>query len=577
MREEVRGLAITRINDALRPGDGIVISSRVDDFRAVVRPQVGPPALLRDAAGIVMHDLDTAATAAFLRRDAGGQRSGPRWDPVLAVLGTSAPAAQALRTPLMVGLARTIYNPRAGEHVGELPDPAELCDTTALPTTGDVERFLFDAFVPAAYRPRPDRSTGREWRAVDAQRWLVTLARHLEEKLAGTTDFKWWDLRRSAPRPLIGAVVGVICGLAIGLVAGLGSQVGVGFGVGLGAGTGIALAIGLPIRALSRAGRGGHPVWSIRPGVGLAGGLAGGVLGGLTAGIASLFGIGVAPGVGGGVSAGLGVGVAAGPAIGFFGALAGTFAGGLVAGLIPGVGAGLAAGIVNGIGTTFSVGLMVGLAPKPEPARGLNWRPYGVIGGLAAGVALGVTAWLVVGPTVAVVSAAAVALVIALVSGLIGSTTEADTANSPPTVLAHDRRAFAFLALSAGTVTAIVGVVVIGLSATIEKNARFALGNVITEGLPAGLGFGLCCGLVLAFVQSAWGGFVITRVWLALRGRLPWRLVSFLVDAHEHRGVLRQAGPTTSSAMPSYNVGWRALTVDAMSSVKAWMLTGTPN
>jgi hypothetical protein len=27
-----------------------------------------------------------------------------------------------------------------------------------------------------------------------------------------------------------------------------------------------------------------------------------------------------------------------------------------------------------------------------------------------------------------------------------------------------------------------------------------------------------------------------------LRGRLPWRLVRFLADAHEQRGVLRQAG-----------------------------------
>jgi hypothetical protein len=30
--------------------------------------------------------------------------------------------------------------------------------------------------------------------------------------------------------------------------------------------------------------------------------------------------------------------------------------------------------------------------------------------------------------------------------------------------------------------------------------------------------------------------------WLALRGRLPWRLMRFLADAHVHRGVLRQAG-----------------------------------
>jgi hypothetical protein len=39
-----------------------------------------------------------------------------------------APAAQALGTLLMVGLARAIYNPRPGEYADKLRDPAELCD-----------------------------------------------------------------------------------------------------------------------------------------------------------------------------------------------------------------------------------------------------------------------------------------------------------------------------------------------------------------------------------------------------------------------------------------------------------------
>jgi hypothetical protein len=34
-----------------------------------------------------------------------------RWAPVLAALGTEAPAGQVLSTPLMAGLARAIYNP----------------------------------------------------------------------------------------------------------------------------------------------------------------------------------------------------------------------------------------------------------------------------------------------------------------------------------------------------------------------------------------------------------------------------------------------------------------------------------
>jgi hypothetical protein len=38
--------------------------------------------------------------------------------------------------------------------------------------------------------------------------------------------------------------------------------------------------------------------------------------------------------------------------------------------------------------------------------------------------------------------------------------------------------------------------------------------------------------------NSAYG---ISRIWLALHNQLPWRLMSFLADAHR-RGVLRQAG-----------------------------------
>ncbi|MBY6306460.1 NACHT domain-containing protein [Streptomyces clavuligerus] len=40
---------------------------------------------------------------------------------------------------------------------------------------------------------------------------------------------------------------------------------------------------------------------------------------------------------------------------------------------------------------------------------------------------------------------------------------------------------------------------------------------------------------------TAWGRFTTMRAWLALTGKLPWRLMAFLADAHE-RGVLRQAG-----------------------------------
>ncbi|GAA1087585.1 hypothetical protein GCM10009577_05800 [Streptomyces javensis] len=47
------------------------------------------------------------------------------------------------------------------------------------------------------------------------------------------------------------------------------------------------------------------------------------------------------------------------------------------------------------------------------------------------------------------------------------------------------------------------------------------------------------------FAVSAWGKFTIARLWLAVTGRLPWRLMEFLDDACQ-RGALRQSGGVLS-------------------------------
>ncbi|WP_436532153.1 tetratricopeptide repeat protein [Actinoplanes sp. HUAS TT8] len=58
-------------------------------------------------------------------------------------------------------------------------------------------------------------------------------------------------------------------------------------------------------------------------------------------------------------------------------------------------------------------------------------------------------------------------------------------------------------------------------------------------GITAGLIFGTTAGLTTG--GWAWIRFRVGHVRLALGGRLPWRLESFLADAHRH-GLLRQAG-----------------------------------
>ena len=134
--EQVRGPAISRINDALRPGEQLVVTCRTQQYRDAVRPQGGVEVTLRAAAAVQLRPLDADAVRDYLCDDAAGPAARARWDPVLAVLGTEAPAGQALSTPLMVGLARAIYNPRPGELAGTLRDPAELCNPALADRSG---------------------------------------------------------------------------------------------------------------------------------------------------------------------------------------------------------------------------------------------------------------------------------------------------------------------------------------------------------------------------------------------------------------------------------------------------------
>jgi hypothetical protein len=225
----VRGSAITRINDALQPGEHLVLTCRTEEYRDAVRPPGGEEVTLRAAAAVQLRPLDAEAIADYLRDAAGGPIAAARWDPVLAVLGTQAPAGQALTTPLMAGLARIVYNRRPGEPAGELHDPAELC-SPALGDRAAVERHLFDGFIPAAYRPGPiDR-----WTAQQAEKLLVFLARHLEHTI-DSPDLAWWQLGRAVPSASRNAAA-LVFSLGAGLMAGLPAGLTHGLLVGLLAG-----------------------------------------------------------------------------------------------------------------------------------------------------------------------------------------------------------------------------------------------------------------------------------------------------------------------------------------------------
>lgn len=85
-----------------------------------------------------------------------------------------------------------------------------------------------------------------------------------------------------------------------------------------------------------------------------------------------------------------------------------------------------------------------------------------------------------------------------------------------------------------------VGSLAYGIAGAITIGSAFPPTKSTIFGLVVGLMFGIVVGL-LVVLPKAWGSFVFSRVWLALRGQMPWDLVTFLIDAHQ-RGVLRQAG-----------------------------------
>jgi hypothetical protein len=300
--EQLRGQAISRINDALRADEQIVVTCRTKEYQDAVRPKYGVEVTFRGAAAIQLSTLDADTVGGYLCADAGGPSVRARWEPVLKVLGTESPVGQALTTPLMVGLARAIYNPRPGELTETLPDPADLCSSDLTDQTA-VESLLFDAFVPAAYR---HNLSGR-WTAKDAENWLTFLARYLEYQISGP-NLAWWELPLVMRHPArwYGAIFGMLLGIGAGIVFGAVSgayfdvKVAVAIGAGMGLVFGIYMAVAMvgevraalpkPTQGFSLA----PSLLTIKIGV-LSGGVAGVTLGivksnvviGIIAGIAS--------------------------------------------------------------------------------------------------------------------------------------------------------------------------------------------------------------------------------------------------------------------------------------------------
>ncbi|SCK56895.1 hypothetical protein YWIDRAFT_08179, partial [Streptomyces sp. SceaMP-e96] len=172
--------------------------------------------------------------------------------------------------------------------------------------------------------------------------------------------------------------------------------------------------------------------------------------------------------------------------------------------------------------------------------RGRSWLTFGLVPGLVFGAALGLPN-SDYGLKYGVVAGLSAGLPFALLGGLRSVHPDLAKAVRPGAILAHDRHTYSVITVTGG----LAGVLALVLLQALELSWGFTSEGVAVSlvlSLSFGLALGLPIGFMLGLARSMWMEYLVTRIRLAARGRVPWRFISFLADAHERRGVLRQAG-----------------------------------
>ncbi|MGW3960053.1 hypothetical protein ACWED2_09525 [Amycolatopsis sp. NPDC005003] len=226
----------------------------------------------------------------------------------------------------------------------------------------------------------------------------------------------------------------------------------------------------------------------------------------------------------------------------------------------------LVAGLITGIAGGTIVGQARGI--RPAPAR-IRLQVLGRLGQIAGQLAVSLRgwrtiAWLVVwtaggalfGVAASVFGHTGNVVPVGLAAGLfagfgmwfvvsfvraLGTPVDPTETTSPAELLRTDRRAALRQGLAVGVGGAAVFWTMLGFAfepafgvpiSVVFAGGRWIPGFLIT--VAAGL-------LIWMLFVTVWGPWLVARLWLSLTGRLPWRVMPFLADAHQ-RGVLRAAG-----------------------------------
>ncbi|UJB45195.1 NACHT domain-containing protein [Streptomyces sp. A1-5] len=481
----LRTRALVALNSSTLP---LLVTSRRAEIEAAAEGNVVP-----SAADIELIDLNLGDSVTYLRKATGtppsdGRGDTPRagWAYVLDELSrrphtqASANLAAVLTTPLMVTLARFVYESDSDSDSSKRPDrdPSDLLKSKKLDTREALEKHLLDSYVRTAYERFPAKELEaqeeeiRRWDAERAQHWLGYLAAHLTE--LNTPDIEWWRLGVTVKLRWLMLRVGVTVGIASGLVAGLVN----GFEDGL---------VDGPAHGLMTAGI-----------TGPLNGLALGLTFGLMHGFVTKMKVG---------------GPKFEPSLMEI-RLRGWTENGtktrLRESFRPRVAGGLAGGLLFGLLWAFGMGALSALV-------GVSGRVIAMNAGiqLAVGTGLGF----------------AMGLVAALGAGF-------------ETVIPREKReelALPSVLLNTNRATVLKQMLTVGLVIGSGYGTMFGLTSNALYGLGAGLTAGSMIVLGVG-TMTAWGRWVVlARIWLPLTGWLPKDLDAFLQDAYE-RGVLRQVG-----------------------------------
>jgi hypothetical protein len=456
----------------------LLLTSRPEEYEAAVR-SARP---LRAAAvieldGLVLGDFADYLTRASRRVSDDGEHR-TVWDPVLTSLRQRPRDAGARN--VAAAFTTPLMVSLASTVYGDASerDPSELLDTTLFPTAAAVQRQLLTTFVPAAYQLR------LPVRGADARRGQLQQEsappRWSDERARHWLGYLAADLKHRGTPHLAWWELGAAMRPSVRMLV-----------IGLLA----ALAFGVTT------GVGNVPVDLIATSHGLRFALERG------------FVVGVLHGLVAGLSFGLAYGYIA----------RGAAEPSRVRLRIYGVARGFRAKFVPrfmiGLGFGFPAALVLVVVDRVVVAH-LGYAD-GLDGGLRG----------------ALVFVPLVGFGVGLVLGLIAhleAPADIEAEASPANLLRANRKNVVLhlimWLLVLGFVAGIVNAVMSGIVWGILVGLAFGIEGAIGGGIGSSLAF------------SAWGQWVaFARLWLPLRGRLPWAVMAFLDDACE-RGVLRRAG-----------------------------------